>query len=203
MMDTFAPLRESGIVQKLVKLLEHGTGTCCPLLSPRTPPGPESKVTQHAATALSNLVQEPHTAKSVRLAGGVPPLLQLLLETSHRRLQAAAELALERLAVTDMERNAILDAFRFCDARFQRLNVVSLQLSVEGDAPTDRRRAIGPLALPHYAPTDVAVLLGGLCVDAVDGLVAGGVSGGELLELTEDELMQDLGWSRCEGVDLQ
>lgn len=158
--------------------------------------GPDSNVTHHAATALANLVQEPHTAKSVRLAGGVPPLLQLLLETADRRLQAAAELALERLAVTDTERNAILDAFRFADARFQRLNVVSLQLSVAADEPTNRWRAIGPLALPHYQPADVAVLLRGLCVEAVDGLVVGGVTGGELLEMNEDELMQDLGWSR-------
>ena len=146
--------------------------------------------------AISNLVQESHTAKSVRLAGGVPPLLQLILETGNRRLQAAAELALERLAVSDMERNAILDAFRFADARFQRLNVVSVQLSVAAEEPTDRRRAIGPLALPHYAPADVAVLLGGLCVEAVDGLVVGGVTGGDLLELSDEELVQDLGWSR-------
>lgn len=161
-----------------------------------TPSGPDSKVTQHAATALANLVQEPHTAKSVRLAGGVPPLLQLLLETADRRLQAAAELALERLAVTDMERNAILDAFRFADARFQRLNVVSLQLNVAGEQPTDARRAIGPLALPHYAPADVAALLRGLCVEAVDGLEVGGVTGGDLLELSEQELVVELGWSR-------
>lgn len=41
MMDTYAPLRESGIVQKLVKLLEHGTPRntqqadrqCCPILT--------------------------------------------------------------------------------------------------------------------------------------------------------------------------
>lgn len=31
MMDTFAPLRESGIVQKLVKLLEHGALQLQPL----------------------------------------------------------------------------------------------------------------------------------------------------------------------------
>ncbi len=63
MMDTFASLRESGIVQKLVKLLEYG---------------PESMITHHAVVAIANLVQDHHTAKSVRLAGGVPPLLQLV-----------------------------------------------------------------------------------------------------------------------------
>lgn len=68
MMDTFASLRESGIVQKLVKLLEHG---------------PESKITHHAVVAIANLVQDQHTAKSVRLAGGVPPLLQLVCSIIH------------------------------------------------------------------------------------------------------------------------
>lgn len=122
-----------------------------------------------------------------------------LLDTADRRLQTSAELALERLHVTDVERNAILDAFRFADARHQRLNVVSLQLSVAGEDPAaDHRRRIGPKALPHYAPEDVATLLRGMCVESIEVITTAGVTGGELLELSPDELVEEMGWSRLQ-----
>ncbi len=120
------------------------------------------------------------------------------MDTADRRLQASAELALERLQVSDMERNAILDAMRFADARHQRLNVVSLQLAIIGDDPADRQRIVGPKALPHYAPEDVATLLRGMCVESVEVITMAGVTGGELLELKDEELVDELGWSRLQ-----
>lgn len=183
--DHFGPLRESGAVQKLVRLLDKG---------------PESKLTEVAVVAMANLAQESHNRKSLKLAGGVPPLMQLMLDTPDKQLQEAAELALERLGVTDAERNAILDAFRYAENRYSRLNAVTMRLMVQDDPSrvVDGTAVIGPKPLGRYTPEDVAVLLHNLCLPDVSLLRVQGVTGGELLELTQEDCVQELGWTKLQ-----
>ena len=58
-------MRESGALQRLVALLESG---------------PTSRITEIAAKTLANLAVADANRTGIRLAGGLPPLLRLLLE---------------------------------------------------------------------------------------------------------------------------
>ena len=63
--DYFSSIRESGALQKLVALLDAGS---------------TSRVTEIAVKTLANLSIDDNSRKGIRLAGGVPPLMRLLLE---------------------------------------------------------------------------------------------------------------------------
>ena len=63
--DYFSSIRESGALQRLVALLDAGS---------------TSRVTEIAAKTLANLSIDDNSRKGIRLAGGVPPLMRLLLE---------------------------------------------------------------------------------------------------------------------------
>lgn len=63
--EYYAALREAGILGKLVNLLNLGAS---------------SRVTEIAAKSLNNLASAPTNRTAIRLAGGVPPLVALLME---------------------------------------------------------------------------------------------------------------------------
>lgn len=63
--EFFVTMRESGALQRLVALLDSG---------------PTSRITEIAAKTLANLAVAESNRKGIRLAGGLPPLLRLLLE---------------------------------------------------------------------------------------------------------------------------
>ena len=63
MEGNFQALREAGVMQRLVRLLEQG---------------PQSRVTEIAAKTLATLAASDSNQTAVRLAGGIPPLMRLL-----------------------------------------------------------------------------------------------------------------------------
>lgn len=61
----FGAIRERGGLQRLVQLLDSGH---------------MAKVTEIAAKTLANLARSPNSKLSIRLAGGLPPLVNLLTQ---------------------------------------------------------------------------------------------------------------------------
>lgn len=126
----FSAIRESGGLQQLVALLDSGS---------------ESRVTEIAAKTLANVAGNEINRKGIRLAGGLPPLINLLTQrptaqvalclactyapistarsaecckaTQPLQVLLATEEALRRLEVTNDERNAVLEALRYCAQR--------------------------------------------------------------------------------------
>jgi len=61
----FSAIREAGAIQRLVRLLDSGS---------------TNRTTEIAAKTLANLASESSNRKGIRLAGGVPPLMRLLMD---------------------------------------------------------------------------------------------------------------------------
>lgn len=61
----FSAIREAGAIQRLVRLLDSGS---------------THRTTEIAAKTLANLASESSNRKLLRLAGGVPPLMRLLMD---------------------------------------------------------------------------------------------------------------------------
>ena len=70
------------------------------------------RVTEIAAKTLANMAALDRNRKSIRLAGGVPPLIRLLTLRPSDEVLMAAEEALRRLQVDNAERNAVLETLR-------------------------------------------------------------------------------------------
>ena len=61
----FSAIREAGAIQRLVRLLDSGS---------------TNRTTEIAAKTLANLASESSNRKGIQLAGGVPPLMRLLMD---------------------------------------------------------------------------------------------------------------------------
>jgi len=70
----FSAIREAGAIQRLVRLLDSGS---------------TNRTTEIAAKTLANLASESSNRKGVRLAGGVPPLMRLLMDKPSEQVSIA------------------------------------------------------------------------------------------------------------------
>ena len=79
----FSAIREAGAIQRLVRLLDSGS---------------TNRTTEIAAKTLANLASESSNRKGIRLAGGVPPLMRLLMDKPSE--QVSLPQVTDRLLVT-------------------------------------------------------------------------------------------------------
>lgn len=70
----FSAIREAGAIQRLVRLLDSGS---------------TNRTTEIAAKTLANLASESSNRKGIRLAGGVPPLMRLLMDKPSEQVSIA------------------------------------------------------------------------------------------------------------------
>ncbi|KAK9803038.1 hypothetical protein WJX72_012250 [[Myrmecia] bisecta] len=180
--DYFVAIRESGGLHRLVELLDAG---------------PESRVTEIAAKSLANMAFDDANRKSIRVAGGVPPLMKLMLVKPNEQVLLAAEEALRRLQVTDVERNAVLEAFRYTEGRHHAAAAASSSAEAatlaNGHAESQSNRGEEPKPFSRYTVAETCRLLADLGLRDTSRFEENGVSGADLLDLTDEELHKDLG----------
>ncbi len=83
----FSAIREAGAIQRLVRLLDSGS---------------TNRTTEIAAKTLANLASESSNRKGIRLAGGVPPLMRLLMDKPSEQVRIPQVTGYLKHSVTDL-----------------------------------------------------------------------------------------------------
>jgi hypothetical protein len=185
--EYFGALREAGALQRLVALLDGGA---------------TARVTEIAAKSLANLGSAPHNRTGIRLAGGIPPLVALLMEQPTPQVAHAAEQALRSLQVTDKERNAILEAFRYKEARMAaQVEAAIARADAVVEAAAAETADAGDIPFTRYSVREVAQLMRelGFPEQAAAAFKENAITGGDVLQLGDEELSGDLGLSRLQA----
>mmetsp|Transcript_14126 Transcript_14126/g.42637 ORF Transcript_14126/g.42637 Transcript_14126/m.42637 type:complete len:847 (+) Transcript_14126:158-2698(+) len=189
--EYFGALREAGVLGRLVALLNGGTS---------------SRVTEIAAKSLANLGSAPTNKTTIRLAGGIPPLVALLMEQPSPQVAHAAEQALRQLEVSMSERNAIMMAFKYKEARMSAAVEAAI---ARADAVVEAASAevVDPGTKPftRYTAKEVAQLMRelGFPDQAAAKFLEDAVNGGDTLQLTPDDLLGDMGLSKLQAKKIK
>lgn len=189
--EYYAALREAGVLAKLVTLLQVGSS---------------SRVTEIAAKSLANLASTPANKTGIRLSGGVPPLVALLMEQPSKQVAHAAELALRTMQISMSERNAIMEAFRYKEARMNgAVEAAIARANAVVEASTSEITDPGNKPFTRYTAKEVAQLVKelGFPDDAAARFMSEGVNGGDALQLTYDDLVGDMSLSKLQAKKIR
>ncbi|KAL3155667.1 hypothetical protein ABBQ32_012695 [Trebouxia sp. C0010 RCD-2024] len=182
----FSAIREAGAIQRLVRLLDSGS---------------THRTTEIAAKTLANLASESSNRKGIRLAGGVPPLMRLLMDRPSEQVMIAVDEALRRLEISAPERNAILEAFRYADARNaaampSAVAAAQQEAAAAAEAADGHQQAAAPALtskpFTRYTVAETVQLLSEIGIRDGSPFETNGITGGDLLDLDDEELKEDL-----------
>lgn len=190
----FSAIREAGAIQRLVRLLDSGS---------------TNRTTEIAAKTLANLASESSNRKGIRLAGGVPPLMRLLMDKPSEQVMIAVDEALRRLEISAPERNATLEAFRYADTRnaaalagaIQAAQQEAVQAAEAADSARSQQAAplLTTKPFTRYSVAETVQLLSEIGLRDGSPFETNGITGGDLLDLEEEELKEDLHLSNLQA----
>lgn len=194
----FSAIREAGAIQRLVRLLDSGS---------------THRTTEIAAKTLANLASESSNRKLLRLAGGVPPLMRLLMDKPSGQVMIAVDEALRRLEISAPERNAILEAFRYADTRNAAALASAVQAAqqeaahaaqeAEGAHSQQSPPLLSSKPFTRYSVAETVQLLSDIGIRDGSPFESNGITGGDLLDLEEEELKDDLHLSHLQAKKIR